>query len=369
MTKSSVPFLDLRAANARHREEMLAAIARVVDSGRYILGPEVEAFEQAFASYCGSPHCVGVANGLDALTLILRAYREMGRLRPGDQVIVPANTYIASILAVSDNDLEPVPVEPDPRTFGIDADGVAAALTARTRAVMTVHLYGRIAYDERLADLAARRGLVVIEDGAQSCGAVWRGRRSGSLGDAAGHSFFPSKTLGALGDAGAVTTGDPELAEMVRILRHYGSRVKYRNERKGRNSRLDEIQAAILRVKLEHLDAENARRREIARAYGQRIRNPKLTLPELVLDGSHVWHLYTVRAADRDGLQAHLERHGVETLVHYPVAPHRQPAYREWSDRSYPISEEIHATILSLPLDITASDADVERVVAACNAF
>lgn len=364
-----VPFLDLRAINARRRAEILAAVTRVLDSGWYVLGPEVEAFEAAFAAYCGTRHCVGVGNGLDALTLILRACLETGRLRAGDEVLVPANTYIASILAISENGLTPVLVEPDPRTFGIAEPGLAAALSERSRAVMTVHLYGRVAWSEALRRIVAQRGLLVVEDCAQSCGAAWQGRRCGSLGAAAGHSFYPTKTLGALGDAGAVTTDDDELAAVVRSLRNYGSVVKYKNDRRGRNSRLDEIQAAILGVKLKYLDEDNRRRREIARHYSERIDNPRLRLPEFVADDSHVWHLFVVRAADRDELRRHLERRGIETLVHYPIAPHRQAAYREWNGRRYPTTEAIHDEVLSLPLDLSMTGEQLEAVVAACNDY
>jgi dTDP-4-amino-4,6-dideoxygalactose transaminase len=364
-----IPFLDLQAINARHRAELLEAVARVVDSGWYVLGREVEAFERDYAAFCGSAHCVGVGNGLEALILIFRAYRELGVLRAGDQVIAPANTYIASLLAISENGLEPVLVEPNARTYGIDDGQIEAALGERTRAIMVVHLYGRVAYSERLRQIAARHGLLVVEDGAQSCGAAWAGLRSGGLGDAAGHSFFPTKNLGALGDAGAVTTNDARLADLVRSLRNYGSVVKYRNDYKGINSRLDELQAAVLGVKLRHVEEENRRRRAIARYYGEHIRNPKLDLPEPVDDGSHVWHLYVVRTELRDAFQRHLTQHGVETLIHYPIPPHRQTAYREWGDRRYPLTERIHESILSLPLDISMSGERLAAVVDACNAY
>ena len=364
-----IPFLDLRAVNARHRDELMAAAARVIESGWYVLGPEVEAFERAYAAYCGSRHCVGVGNGLEALTLILRAYKQLGVLREGNQVIAPANTYIASLLAISENGLEPVLVEPDPATCGINQGAIEAAIGEGTRAVMVVHLYGRIAYGERLQRLAADRRLLVIEDGAQSCGAAWRGHRSGNLGDAAGHSFFPTKTLGALGDGGAVTTNDDALASVVRSLRHYGSSVKYHNDYKGTNSRLDELQAAFLGVKLRYLDDENRRRREIARFYDGAIHNPRLALPEFVDDGSHVWHLYVVRCEERDALQRHLVQRGVETLIHYPIPPHQQPAYREWNDRRYPLTEHLHRTVLSLPLDVSMSAERMAAVAAACNDF
>jgi dTDP-4-amino-4,6-dideoxygalactose transaminase len=364
-----VPFLDLKAINARHRDELLQVVTRVLDSGWYILGREVEAFETAFAAYCGSRHCVGVGCGLDALTLIFRAYRELGVLQPGDEVVVPANTYIASILAITENGLTPILVEPDLATYGIDERLVDAAVGERTRALLVVHLYGRIALSGGLREIADRHGLIVVEDGAQSCGAALAGVRSGNLGDAAGHSFFPTKNLGALGDAGAVTTSDPRLERMVRSLRNYGSLRKYENEHQGINSRLDELQAAILTVKLKHLDEENRQRRSIARYYADHIRNPKLVLPELVADESHAWHLFVVRTDDRDAFQRHLARGGIETLIHYPIPAHRQAAYRQWSRFRLPITERIHQSVLSLPLDLSMSGEQMTAVVAACNDY
>ena len=365
-----IPFLDLKAINQAHRDELVAAVTRVVDSGWYILGRELAAFESAFASYCGCRYALGVGNGLDALTLILRAYKELGRLTAGDEVIVPANTYIASILAVTESGLTPVLVEPDEETFGLDDRLIDSAVTPRTKAVMTVHLYGRIAYSEQLRAAAARYGLTVIEDCAQSAGAAWHGTRGGRLGDAAGHSFFPTKNLGALGDAGAVTTSDERLYEVVRHLRNYGSVAKYRNEYKGVNSRLDEIQAAVLSVKLKYLDAENAARRVMADAYLRRIANPKIRLPRPPADASeHVWHLFVVRVADREAFQTHLTSRGVETMIHYPIAPHHQKAYEGWRNTSLPITEAIHATAISLPLDISMNHEALERVIAAVNEY
>ena len=367
-----IPFLDLQAITQRHRDELLAAITRVVDSGWFILGREVEAFEAAFAAYCGSRFALGVGNGLDALTLILRAYTELGVLTPGDEVLVPANTYIASILAVTATGYTPVLVEPDSETFGIDDHLLEGAITPRTRALLTVHLYGRLAYSERLRDVARRHGLKVIEDCAQSAGAAWQGIRGGNLGDAAGHSFFPTKNLGGLGDGGAVTTNDESLIEVVRHLRNYGSRAKYRNDYKGINSRLDEIQAAVLSVKLRYLDAENTTRRAIANEYVTRIINPKIHLPAFVegdRQHEHVWHLFVVRVADRERFQQHLAARGIETAVHYPIAPHHQRAYKEWRDQTLPITEAIHATAVSLPLDISMSCERIEAVVHACNEY
>lgn len=365
----AVSFLDLKRINARDRDDLIAAFTRVLDSGWYVLGEEVAAFEREFAAWCGVGHAVGVGNGLDALTLILRAYRETGWLRAGDEVLVPANTYIATLLAVSANGLTPVPVEPDPASFNLDPARIAGLVTERTRAVMPVHLYGRAADMTAINAAAARFNLRVVEDCAQAQGARHAGRRAGALGHAAGFSFFPSKNLGALGDAGAVTTDDGELAEVLRTLRNYGSKRKYENLRQGVNSRLDEVQAALLRVKLKRLDADNARRREIAARYGAGISHPGIALPAAAPGDEHVWHVYAVRAAGRDRLQAHLRERGVETLIHYPTPPHRQPCYAEWAQHSYPVTERIHAEVLSLPMDPTLDDGAVDAVIAACNSW
>jgi dTDP-4-amino-4,6-dideoxygalactose transaminase len=364
-----IPFLNLKAINADHRSELLEAITRVVDSGRYVLGEEGRAFERQFAAYCGVPHVVGVGNCLDALTLIFRAYRELGRMSEGDEVIVPANTYIASILGVSENHLTPVLVEPDPTTYNIDPTKIEEAITARTKAILVVHLYGQIGYRDEIRKIADRHGLKIVEDSAQGHGAMYHGRRSGALGDACGFSFYPSKNLGALGDAGAVTTHDGELAEAVRALRNYGSQVKYENVYRGINSRLDELQAAVLTVKLKYLDAENERRRHIADYYLANISNRQLILPSAATREGHVWHVFVVRTKRRAEFQQHLEECGIDTIVHYPIAPHRQPAYREWNAQTYPLTEEIHRTALSVPVDITMTGAEMRRVVDACNSF
>ena len=294
---------------------------------------------------------------------------ELGRLREGDEVIVPANTYIATILAVSQNRLVPVPVEPCIRTYNIDADHIEKEITSRTRAILVVHLYGRIGYCRKLQEVADQHGLLVIEDSAQSHGAVFEGRKAGSLGNASGFSFYPSKNLGALGDAGAVTTDDDALAEVVRTLSNYGSCRKYENLYKGCNSRLDEVQAAILSVKLKYLDAENGRRRAVARAYKEGIRNRRIILPADSNPESHVWHLFVVRTKDREDFVAHLQTRGISTSIHYPIPPHRQRAYAEWNYRSYPITEEIHRTIVSLPLDISMTDEAIADIIAACNDY
>ena len=364
-----VKFLDLKAVTARHAEEINRAVRQVVDSGWYLQGETVRAFEQAYAAYIGTRHTVACANGLDALICIYRALVELGRLKPGDEVIVPANTYIASILAISENGLVPVLVEPRMDTLEIDPDRIEAALTERTRSILIVHLYGRCAYDEKIADICRRHGLFLVEDNAQAHGCKWQDRRTGSLGCAAGHSFYPGKNLGALGDAGAVTTDDDELAEVVRAIANYGSSRKYVFDYRGRNSRLDEIQAAVLRVKLPYLDEENALRRDVARRYREGISNPLVTIPPETPDGQNVYHLFPVFCAHRDALQAFLKEAGIQTLIHYPIPPHKQACYREWNGWSFPITEVIHAQELSLPMSPVMSDAEVEEVIAAVNAF
>jgi dTDP-4-amino-4,6-dideoxygalactose transaminase len=362
----TVPFLDLRAINAQYRDELVAAATRVIDSGGYVQGTEVKAFEEEFAEYCGSKQCIGVANGLDALTLTLRAWKEMGKLKEGDEVIVPANTYIASILAVTENRLKPVLVEPDDATFNLCVERTAAAITSKTKAIVAVHLYGHISPMPELMQLAEKHGLLVLEDAAQAHGASIDGRKAGSWGHAAGFSFYPGKNLGALGDAGAVTTDDQDLAKTIRALGNYGSHKKYENLYQGMNSRLDEIQAAMLRVKLRHLDEEIRSRRGVAEYYLANIDNPNIRLPSVRNCESHVWHLFVVRKDQRDALQKHLAEQGVQTLIHYPVPPHHQKAYREWTAGHYPLTERIHQTVLSLPIGPTLSPEDCEQVVNAC---
>lgn len=343
-----VPFLDLRPAWRELEPEIHEAFLRVMDSGRYILGPELEAFEREFADYCGARHCVGVGTGLDALSLILQGYG----IGPGDEVIVPANTFIATWLAVSRAGARPVPVEPDPSTFNLDSERVADAVTARTRAIIAVHLYGLPADMEPLREIARRHGLRVIEDAAQAHGARYRGRRTGTLGDAAGFSFYPVKNLGAFGDGGAIVTDDSELARRVAMLRNYGSSHRYEHALQGVNSRLDELQAALLRVKLRRLDEWNARRRAAARLYRDLLADLPVALPAEPPGMEHAWHLFVIRVRDRDLLQAHLERRGIETLVHYPVPPHLQRAYQGLGLKSgaFPLTEAIHREALSLPL-------------------
>lgn len=364
-----VPFLDLREVNARHAEALKAAVARVIDSGRYVLGGELEAFEHEFAAWCGTRHALGVGNGLDALTLILRAYRDLGELAPGDEVIVPANTFIASFLAVHEAGLHAVPVEPDEATFNLDPARVETAIGPRTRAILAVHLYGQLADMTTLGDIAKRHGLLLIEDAAQAHGAMRDGVRAGAFADAAGFSFFPSKNLGALGDGGAVVTSDERLARQVALLRNYGSEVKYLHPRRGANSRLDEIQAAVLRVKLRYLDEDVAQRRAVARRYTRGIRHPGIRLPHVVEHEAHAWHLFVVRCTRRDALQRHLRECGVHTLVHYPVPAHRQGAYEgEWG-MALPLTERLCDEVLSLPMGPTLDDDAADRVIDACMAF
>ena len=364
-----VPFLSLKDVSESFEPELSQTIERVVRSGWYLLGDEVKKFETEFAHYCGVKHCIGVANGLDALTLIMRAYKEMGLLHEGDEVIVPANTYIASILAVSANNLVPVPVEPSLETYLIDPAKIEAAITDRTKAIMPVHLYGQLCDMEAIRKIADRYNLLIIEDSAQSHGAQRNGIKAGAWGNASGFSFYPGKNLGALGDAGAVTTNDDALAEVVRQLANYGSEKKYVNKYKGVNSRLDEMQAAVLSLKLKRLDEDNEKRRAVAARYCQGIKNPDIVLPQGTQSPAHVVHIFAIRSANRNALIDHLERHGIQTVIHYPIPPHKQRAYREWNARSYPITEKIHNEELSMPMSPTMSASDVEEVIAAVNSF
>lgn len=362
-----IPYLDLKRLNAPYQEDILKAMHRVVDSGWYLFGRENDAFARRWAEYTGTRYSVLCANGLDALRLVLRAWIEMGVMKPGDEVIVPANTYIASILAVSDNGLVPVPVEPDPETYLLTAEKAAAAVTSRTRGILPVHLYGQVCRMDDIMTLAGRYHLKVLEDCAQSHGARFGGRRCGSLGDAGAFSFYPGKNLGALGDAGAVTTDDEELALVVARLAFYGSERKYVHCYKGLNSRMDELQAAVLFCKLDDLDRCNARRVEIAARYAFGIRHSRVTLPKAVTD--HVYHIYPLLCADRDALRKHLQERGVMTQIHYPIAPHRQEAYREWRHLSLPVTERIAREELSLPLHQALTDEEVETVIEAVNTF
>lgn len=364
-----VKFFDISRIARRYGEEYLDAAERVILSGRYIRGDEVRAFEQEFAEYCGVDHCVGVGNGLDALTLMLRAEIDSGRLKAGDEVLVPANTFIATFLAVTSNGLTAVPVEPDPATFNMDPADAGQLVTERTRGMLLVHLYGRIAICPELMEVAADNELLLWEDAAQAHGAMWDFQRAGSFGRAAGFSFYPAKNLGSIGDAGAVLTDDAELARHVRVLANYGSEEKYVNDCKGVNSRLDEIQAAFLRVRLRHLEQEIQSRTSVAHRYLDGIANTRLALPEPGDPGEHVWHLFVIRCDSRETLQAHLDRCGIDTLIHYPIPPHKQGAYTELAGTELPLTERIHETVISLPVDPFMTDEEVDRVVAACNAY
>lgn len=367
-----ISFLDLKKINAQYRDALVEACAKVIDSGWYVQGSEVKAFEQEFAAWCGAEHCIGVANGLDALVLTLRAWKQLGKLSDGDEIIVPANTYIASVLAITENNLVPVLVEPNERTFNLCPNNARAAVTRRTKAILAVHLYGQLADMPAIMELAAEHGLFVLEDAAQAHGAHIDGRKAGSWGHASGFSFYPGKNLGALGDAGAVTTNDAQLASTIRALGNYGSERKYENLYQGVNSRLDEMQAAMLRVKLRHLDDEILRRREIALAYAQRIENPAIVQPiarsaSLVDLDNHVFHLYVVQVERRDAVQAALSAAGVATLIHYPIPPHKQKAYPDMESLELPLTEKMHDQVLSLPISPVMSEEDVNAVISAVN--
>ena len=365
-----IRFLDLKKVNENSRAEIEQALARVVESGWYVLGQELASFEAEFANYCGTRHSVGVGTGLDALKLVLTSWLQQGKLKPGDEVVVPANTYIATVLAVSECGLKPVLIEPTSDTLNLDPEGLERALTRRTKAVIVVHLYG-LAFDVRkIAPICKEHNLLVLEDAAQAHGARIGDFRVGSLGDAAAFSFYPGKNLGALGDGGAITTNDDELAEMVRSLRNYGSQRKYYNEYKGINSRLDEIQAALLRVKLKTLDSDNRHRQHLASRYTQSISNPLITtMPPPLVAEQHVHHLYVVRSTKRNELQQWLKDKGIETLIHYPIPPHKQKAYSEFNSLKLPITELVHQQVLSLPIGAHITERDVDEIARACNQF
>ncbi len=370
-----IKFLDLQKINLQYGEEIEARLVKTFRSGWYLLGEEVKLFEKNLATYIGAKHAIGVANGLDALRLILNAYIKTGVMQEGDEVIVPANTYIASVLAITDNNLVPVFVEPDSNDYNIDISKIEAALSPKTKAVMIVHLYGQAVFSEELQAIANKHNLKIIEDNAQAIGAEWNGKKTGNLGDAAGFSFYPGKNLGALGDAGAVTTNDDALAAAIRALANYGSDEKYVNKYKGLNSRLDEIQAAVLDVKLQYIDKDNNRRKEIAQYYIDNIKAEGVILPAIT-DGKpasesavHVWHLFVIRTQNRDSLQKYLAENGIQTLIHYPIPPHRQHAYKEYSHLSFPITERIHEEVLSLPISPVMTNEEVQKVVDTLNAY
>ena len=361
----SISFLDLAKVNNRFRDEIDARIKAILDKGWYLQGEQNELFAQHFAEYCGTEYALGVANGLDALNLLIKACC----FGPGDEIIVPANTYIATILAISENGCPPVLVEPRFETCNIDPDLIEAAITPRTKAIMVVHLYGQAVQMEKIWALAKKYGLKVFEDAAQAHGAYYQGKRVGSLGDAAAFSFYPGKNLGCMGDGGGITTNDKDLYEKVKAIANYGSDRKYHHIYKGTNSRLDEIQAAVLDVKLAHLDDDNARRREIAAFYRKAITNPLITLPQTYDEDAAVWHVFTVRTERRDEFQQYLAEKGIQTIIHYPTPPHKQLAYAEWNEQSYPITEKIHREIISLPISPVMTDEEAQFVADAVNTW
>lgn len=373
---NNIKFLDLQKINAQYAAELKQAAADVIDSGWFLTGERVASFEKNLAQFNNSKHIIGVANGLDALRLILKAYIDMGIMQEGDEVIVPANTYIASLLAISDNRLVPVLVEPNIQSYNLDIDLIQQAITPKTKAIMVVHLYGQVCWNDKLVEIAKNNNLKIIEDNAQAIGAIYNGTKTGNLGDAAGFSFYPGKNLGALGDAGAVSTNDDQLAERIRALGNYGSKKKYVNEFQGLNSRLDELQAAFLDVKLKYIDTENQYRRQIAQRYLSEINNPNIILPVPVAtqfspaeNKEHVWHLFVIRCEKRDALQNHLAEKGIQTLIHYPIPPNKQLAYKELNHLDFPITNTIHDQVLSLPISPVVTDEEVSMVIQALNSF
>lgn len=360
-----IKFLDLKKINEQYRREIDEAIKNVLDSSWYLLGKEGENFENNFAKFVGVKHCIGCANGLDALKLIIMAYE----FAAGDEIIVPANTYIASILAITQNGCTPVLVEPDISTYNINPDLIEEKITDKTRAIMVVHLYGQFVKMEKIWAIAKKYNLKIIEDSAQAHGAMYQGKRAGSLGDASGFSFYPGKNLGCIGDGGCITTNDDELAEKLRALRNYGSKVKYLNIYKGLNSRLDELQAAILDVKLKYLDGDNEKRRKISKYYRENIKNENVILPETYDEKAHVWHVFPVRVTNREKFQSHLKENEIETIIHYPVPPHKQEAYKELNNLSCPITEKIHESIISIPISPVMTEEECHKVVDVINSY
>lgn len=364
-----ISFLDLKSINDQYGEELKDAANRVINSGWYLLGKELERFENSYAEYCETEYCIGVGNGLDALKLIFRAYIELGTFEEGDEILVPANTYIASILAVTENNLKPVFVEPDILTYNLDASNIENRISTKTKGILIVHLYGKNAYNEKISEICKKNNLILIEDCAQAHGAEYENKKAGNFGDAAGHSFYPGKNLGALGDAGAITTNDTKIAEIVKALRNYGSHKKYENIYHGYNSRLDEIQAAFLNVKLKYLDIEIQKRRKVAKYYLENIDNLKIILPIEKNFNEHVWHLFVIRTEKRDTLQKYLSEKGIQTLIHYPIPPHKQMAYREFNSHTYPITEKIHNEILSLPISSVIDTEQLKYIVKVLNEY
>ena len=366
----TIPYLSLKAITELHKDELTKAVTNVIDSGWYLQGKANEQFEKDYSSYIGTKYCIGCANGLDALILIFRAYKELGLLHDGDEVIVPANTYIASILSVTENNLKAVPVEPKIETFQIDDSKIEQAITEKTRAILLVHLYGRCSYTEKIAEIAKKHNLLIIEDNAQAQGCTFGAKRTGSLGNAAGHSFYPGKNLGAFGDAGCVTTDNQELAECIRSLANYGQSKKYVFQYRGRNSRLDETNAAVLSVKLKYLDKENDFRKTIALQYNEKIHNPKIMLP-LIDSTDNIFHVYPVLCGQRENFQKYLSDNGIHTIIHYPIAPHQQKCYSdvEWYGKSFPITERIHREELSLPLNQALKQDEIDYIIETVNKF
>lgn len=360
-----IKFLDLKKINNRYREEIDSRIKNILDKGWYLQGEENENFTKNFANFCGTKFALGVANGLDALNLIIKAYG----FGNGDEIIVPANTYIATILAISENGCIPILVEPDIKTYNINPDSIEEKITTKTKAIMVVHLYGQAVQMEKIWEIAKKYNLKIIEDSAQAHGAIYQENRTGNLGDASGFSFYPGKNLGCIGDGGAVTTNDEELFNKIKAIANYGSDRKYHHIYKGVNSRLDEIQAAVLDIKLKHLDSDNNKRREISKYYRENIKNSKIILPETYDEKSHVWHIFAVRTQNRDEFQKYLTEKGIQTIIHYPTPPHKQGAYKEWNNLSFPITEEIHNTILSLPISPVMTDSEIEKVVEVVNEY
>ncbi|MDG4654631.1 DegT/DnrJ/EryC1/StrS family aminotransferase [Chryseobacterium arthrosphaerae] len=365
-----IKFLDLQKVNLQYQNEIETKLLEVFRSGWYLMGDQLSNFEKNLSNYIGTQHTIGVANGLDALRLILRAYIELGVMNIGDEIIVPSNTYIASILAISDNGLIPVLVEPEISTYNIDISKIEEKITSKTKGILIVHLQGRVVFSDSLKEIAQKHNLKIIEDNAQAIGAEWNGIKSGNLGDAAGFSFYPGKNLGALGDAGAITTNDDDLMKTIRALSNYGSNQKYVNIYKGLNSRLDEIQAAVLDIKLKYIDNENKIRREISKRFINEIKNPAVILPEYPADeNEHVWHVFVIRSQRRDELQSYLTENGVQTLIHYPIPPHKQEAYKDWNNLSFPISEKIHAEVLSLPISPVMEEKEINTIIEIINKF
>jgi dTDP-4-amino-4,6-dideoxygalactose transaminase len=368
-----IKFLDLQKINAQYSEELKQVSAEIIDSGWYLLGERVKCFEEKLAQFIAVEHVIAVANGLDALRLILKAYIQMGVMREGDEIIVPANTYIATILAITDNRLKPVLVEPDINTYNLDSKLIEQHVTKRTRAIMVVHLYGKVCWSDELESIAKKYNLKIIEDNAQAIGAKWNGKRTGSLGNAAGFSFYPGKNLGALGDSGAVTTNDLQLANVIRALANYGSNEKYYNEYQGLNSRMDEIQAAFLTVKLNYIDTENQIRRNIANYYCKNIKHPDIVLPVFsslqVESEEHIFHLFVIRTLNREKLQNYLLSNGIQTMIHYPIPPHKQNAYLDFQNLKLPITEKIHTEVLSLPISPVMTEVEINNITSCINDF